>query len=75
MDEDIPAPAMFGSLPGMPDPLFRALYGLDEFDGVAPRQSCNNLLHNFALRKRLGERPHIFQISRGKPGHLRKVAT
>ena len=38
MDEDVPAPAMFGGLAGIPDLLFRALYGLDEFDGVAPRE-------------------------------------
>src|SRR5580700_6646998 len=46
MGEDVPAPAIFSSLPGVPNSLLGALHALDELDGVAPRQSCNNLLHD-----------------------------
>lgn len=28
---------------------------------MSPRQSCNNLLHDFTLGKGFGERPYLFQ--------------
>src|SRR5580693_5906323 len=71
MGEDVPAPAIFSRLPGVPNSLLGTLHALDELDGVAPRQSCNNLLHDFALRKRLRESPSYILDFEGKSGHLR----
>jgi hypothetical protein len=42
---------------------------------MTPRQLCNNLLHKLSVGPRLGKRSHIFEISRGETGHLRKRST
>ena len=63
VDQDVAAPAMLNRLTGVPETLCRILHGLEEAHVVAPRQSCNNLLHNLPIGIGLGECPHVFEVS------------
>src|SRR4051794_39551508 len=72
VDQDVAAPAMLDGFAGIPKTLCRILHGLDQANIVAPRQSCNNLLHDLLIRIGLGERPHVFEVSPRKAGHLRE---
>src|SRR3712207_1276621 len=72
VDQDVAAPAMLDGLTGVPKTLGRILHGLDQANIVAPRQSCNNLLHDLPIGIGLGERPHVFEVSPREASHLRE---
>src|SRR4028118_1021599 len=72
VDQDVAAPAMLDGLTGIPETLYRILHDLNQANIVAPRQSCNNLLHDLSIRIGLGERPHVFEVSPREARHLRE---
>ena len=53
-------------LPRVPQALVAALEAVQQPDVVAPRKSCNSLLHNLFVRPHLCERPHVLQVARGE---------
>src|ERR1035437_5101121 len=69
-DENVPAPAVGGGLFRVPEPFLWTLHQVKEPDIVAPGQLCNRLLHNWPS---LREGPHVFEIPRRKPPHLREL--
>jgi hypothetical protein len=70
MDEDGARPAMFDGLLGIPGAFFGRLHGIEQADVMAPGQLCNDPLHNFGIGPGNGQGPHIFEVSRRKPGHF-----
>ena len=65
--ERVPAPAVLDRLPGVPEPLLGLVDLLEEADVVAPRDLCNDLLHNFLVWPGLREAPHVLEVAAGEP--------
>lgn len=71
--KDIAAPAVLDRRSCVPEPLRFVGDAVEKQNVLAPRQLCNNLLHNCGISPFLGEFPHIFQISRGEPFDVREL--
>jgi len=71
-DQNVARPAVLDGLPGIPEPIVMLTDAIEEPNVVTPGQSCNKLLHNSRVWPRLGERPHVLQVARREPLHLRK---
>jgi hypothetical protein len=74
MDKKVAAPPMFYGLACIPQPLFIAFQGFDEFHVMAPGQMCNKLLHDLPVGERLSKGAHVFEVSWRKPRHFREIA-
>jgi hypothetical protein len=73
VNENITAPPALNRLAGIPQPFFKMLELLNQGDVVILRQLCKRRLHNLLVRPRLGEGPHILEVSGRKPGNVREV--
>jgi hypothetical protein len=47
----------------MPEGFYCKLGAVSLSDFVTPRNLCNNLLHNWLLRPRLRESPHVLEVT------------
>ena len=75
VDQDVAAPTVFDRLPCVPFAARNVLDVLQKPDDVAPRQSCNNLLHKCVVGVGFRERTHVLKIPSRQPGHVRKIAS
>lgn len=73
MFEDVPRPPVRGRLTGVPAPELVVIEPVEEDGDVPPGQLCNSLLQNLLVRPRCRERPHIREVPRGEPLHLREL--
>src|ERR1700761_2673930 len=74
MHERIAAPTVLESRANVPFALRRVLQVIEDADIMAPRNLCNELLHNWLLVPGRGESTHIFQVPRREAFHVWKRA-
>ena len=66
---------MFYCLAEVPLPLVRVIHRVLDAQVMLPWDLCNNLLHKFCVRVRLGKSAHVLEIARREAFHLGKGMT
>ena len=72
VDQHIAGPAVLSNLFGIPNVLVCTLYLIHQGDMVIPSNLCKRRLHNFLIGETQCEFRHIFQVSHGVAGGVRK---
>ena len=63
VNEDAARPAMLDRFANIKRTDLVVLQAVEQDAILASGNLCNKLLHNFAVRPRLGERAHVFEIT------------
>jgi hypothetical protein len=70
--EDAAAPALLDRLAGVPESHLAAIQLLEQSQVVVPGDLCKSLLHNCPIWPCGSKRPHVLEVTRRQPPHVRE---